>query len=80
MQQVDGAHLRFRNAVRAAEIELDRGSLPFPFLDILEDCVDFLLRKLSAQNLSPELLSAVPRRTLGLAANRHGPYYSTEPA
>ena len=49
VQQVDGAHLRFGDAVRAAEIEFDRGSFAFAVLHILKYGVDFLLRKLSAQ-------------------------------
>jgi hypothetical protein len=46
---MDGAHLRFRDSVRTAEIELDRRRFSLAFLGVLENCVDFLLRKLSAQ-------------------------------
>jgi two-component system chemotaxis response regulator CheY len=64
VQQVNGAHLRFRDAVRTPEIKLHSRSLALALLDVLEDGVDFLLRKLSAQNLAPARLSAGPWKTL----------------
>ena len=48
VQQVDGADLGLGDAVRPAEIELDRRGLALVVLHVLEDGVDFLLRKLSA--------------------------------
>jgi hypothetical protein len=44
VQQVDGAHLGFRNAVRTAKIELDGGGFFLAALQVLKCRVDFLLR------------------------------------
>jgi hypothetical protein len=44
VKQVDGPNLGFRDAVRAAEIELYRGRLALLTLHVLKRCVDFLLR------------------------------------
>jgi hypothetical protein len=41
---MDRAHLGFRNAVRAAKIELHRGRLALVALQVLKRGVDFLLR------------------------------------
>jgi len=44
VQQMDGAHLGFRDTVRAAEIELYRGGFFLAALQVLKCGVDFLLR------------------------------------
>ena len=44
VQQVDGANLGFRDAVRPAEVELYRGGLALAVLQVLKYGVDFLLR------------------------------------
>jgi hypothetical protein len=44
MQQVDGAHLGFRDAVGASKIELYRGGFLLAALQVLKRRIDFLLR------------------------------------
>jgi hypothetical protein len=51
VQQVNGADLRFGNAVGPAKIEFDGRSFAFAVLHAKEDRIDFLLRKLTVQVL-----------------------------